>query len=224
MKLALKIVAVCLVAMVLITVLSSWLIARREVEQVKELHQADATRVADLIRKSVDLAYSSDGHQGIVQAIRTHTVETGDLRYRWVWFDVSVNDPNHPSDPMDSLEKIMGGNMDSIVATRENSNELHTYYPLDVNAEAGKTRKGAIEVSGSLESAEQESWRTMKTGLTAIAGMAVFCIAVVSWLGIRMIGKPLNQLTDQTRKIGDGIYNPFTRCSCYIRQFIRPNH
>ena len=206
MKLALKIVVVCLIAMMLITALSSYLIARREIERVKDYQQQDATRVTDLIRESVDLAYQREGQQGIVQALKTQTIESGRLRYRWVWFDVSVNDPNHPVAPMDSLDKVIGGGMDSIVSSSNGRNNLHTYSPLDVNDDGGRKRKGAIEVSGSLETAEQEAWRTIKTGLAAIAAMAVFCIAFVSLAGVRMIGRPLEKLVDQTRKIGDGDY------------------
>ncbi len=207
MKLTLKIVLICLVAMILITAFSSYLIASREFERVKNLQRADATRVGDLIRESVDLAYQSEGQQGIVQALKTQTLETGQIRYRWVWFDVSVNDPNHPAATFDSLDRILKGDIDSVIAAHNGSKQLHTYYPLDVNDEAGKTRKGAIEVSDSLESAEQEAWRTIKTGLAAIAVMTGFCIAIVSWFGIRMIGRPLAKLTEQTQKIGKGIFD-----------------
>jgi len=36
--------------------------------------------------------------------------------------------------------------------------------------------------------------------------MAVFCIGIVSWVGVRMIGSPLKKLVRQTQKIGDGDY------------------
>jgi signal transduction histidine kinase len=208
MRIALKIVAVCLVAMVLITALSSYLIARREFHRVKEQQQNDATRIGDLIRESVDLAYSSEGHQGIIKAIKTQAVESGHLQYRWVWFDVSANDPTHPAATLDSLNKILNGEMDSVVTTRNGKNNLNTYYPIDVNdPAAGKKRKGAIEVTDSLETAEQESWRTIKTGLGAMAAMTIFCIGFVSWAGIRMIGQPLAKLIELTRQIGNGVYD-----------------
>jgi signal transduction histidine kinase len=207
MKLAFKIVAVCLLAMILVTALSSYLIARREYNRVKDLQQSEVTKVANMIRESVDLAYKQAGHQGIVQAIKTQTLESGQLRYRWVWFDVSVNDPNRPAASMDSLDNILHGKMDSVVSTRDGKNNLHTYYPLDVSDNAGQTRKGAIEVSGSLESAEQEAWQTIKTGLVAIVAISVFSIAFIAWAGYRMIGRPLTRLIDQTRLIGDGIYD-----------------
>ena len=206
MKLAFKIVAVCLIAMMLITSLAGYMITRRELERAKESQQEDAGRISDLIGESLNLAYQRDGQQGIVQAIKTKTIETGELRYRWVWFDVSVNDPNRPAAPMDSLDKVLAGGMDSVVSTDNGGKRLHTYKPLEINDQSGKTRKGAIEVSGSLESAEQETWRTIRIGLGAIAAMTLFCIAFVTLAGVRMIGRPLEKLIRQTRKIGDGDY------------------
>jgi len=206
MKIALKIVVICLIAMMLITALSSFLIARREIERAKEDQQEETSRVAELISESVDLAYQSEGQRGIIKAIKTQTVQSGQLRYRWVWFDVSVNDPNHPVAPVESLQKVLTGDMDSVVFSNNGRKDLHTYSLLDVNDENGKTRKGAIEVSGSLETAEQEAWQTIRTGLAAIGAMAVFCIGIVSWVGVRMIGSPLKKLVRQTQKIGDGDY------------------
>lgn len=207
MKLALKIVAICLIAMILITAFSSWLIAQREFDRVRDRQQSDATRLGNMIRESVDLVYQKEGQQGIVKAIKTQTVETGALTYRWVWFDVSVNDPNYPTASVDSLDEILKGKIDSVMSTGAGSKNLHTYYPLDVNDDKGATRKGAIEVSGSLESAEQEAWRIIKTGMYAIAAMSLFCIAIVSWAGIRMIGRPLSSLIEYTRQIGDGVHD-----------------
>ena len=206
MKLAFKIVAICLVAMMLITSLAGYMIARRAIERAKESQQEDAGRLSDLIGESLNLAYQRDGQQGIVQAIKTKTVETGALRYRWVWFDVSVNDPDRPAAPMDSLDKVLAGGMDSVVATSDGGKKLHTYSPLEVNDQTGATRKGAIEVSGSLDSVEQETWRTIKIGLGAMAAMTLFCIGFVTLAGVRLIGRPLEKLIRQTRKIGDGDY------------------
>ncbi len=207
MKLALKIVVICLIAMILITAFSIWLIAQREFDLVKEQHQSDAARLGNMIRESVDLVYQKEGQQGIVQAIKTRTVNTGMLTYRWVWFDVSVNDPNYPTASVDSLDEILAGKMDSVMSTGDGPKNMHTYFPLDVNDDKGATRKGAIEISGSLESAEQEAWRTIKTGMFAIAAMSLLCTAIVSWAGIRMVGRPLSSLIEHTRRIGDGDYN-----------------
>ncbi len=207
-KLATKIVAVCFVAMILVTALSSYLLARREFQRVKEYQQGQAARVGNLIRESAEVAYNQEGHQGIVSAIRTQTVEAGGLRYRWVWFDVSANDADSPTASLDSLEKILEGQMDSVVQSHGQQRDMHTYFPIDINDRAtGRSRSGAIEVSGSLESVEQEAWRVVKTGLLAMASMALFCFAFVAWAGIRLIGRPLNRLAEQTRIIGDGVYD-----------------
>lgn len=208
MKLALKIVAVCLIAMVLITAFSSYLLARREFQRVKEHQHAKATQVGDIIRESVDLAYNNEGQQGIIRAVKTQAVETGGLRYRWVWFDVSKSDSNHPSASMESFDNILNGELDSVVETHGQSKDLHTYYPIDVkDDETGKSRSGAIEVSGSLDSVEKESWRVVKTGLLAMMAMSLFCFVFVAWAGVRMIGHPLQRLTEQTTIIGDGVYD-----------------
>ncbi len=208
MKLALKIVAVCLVAMILITALSSYLIAKREIDLEKERHQSHVAQVGDIVRDSVDLAYNSEGQAGIIKAIRTHAIESGRLRYRWVWFDVSVTDPDAPTVPTKDLDKILGGEVDSIVITEGENDQLNTYYPIDINDETnGQRRKGAIEISGSLEEASRESWRAIKTGLGAIALMTLFCLGFVLWAGIRLIGRPLSILIEQTRKIGQGDYD-----------------
>lgn len=208
MKLALKLVAVCLLAMILITAFSSYFMARREYRLVKEAQEENAQRVAGLIRESLELAYNSEGNQGIVKVIKTHTVESGETKYRWVWFDVSVSDSNRPSAPMPSLKKILEGKMDSVVSQREGANQLLTYYPLDVtDAATGKSRKGALEATGSLARAEQEAWDTTKKGLIAIVAMIAFCLAFIAWAGLRFIGRPLKLLTDQTKLIGEGVYD-----------------
>jgi signal transduction histidine kinase len=207
MKLALKIVAICLVAMILITALSSYLIAKREFDLVRDRQQNDAERMAQLIRESVNVAYRSEGHEGIVKAIRTQSVETGTLRYRWVWFDVSLNEPSRPAVSMNDLGKILSGQMGSVVSNHGGENQMHTYYPIDVVSDDGTTRKGAIEVSDPLDVAELKAWETVKTAVTAVAIMTLVCFVVVAWAGIRMIGRPLSRLVKQTELIGEGVYD-----------------
>ncbi len=202
-KLALKIVGICLVAMVLITAFAIYVMARREFHEVREMHQQKVTRVGEIIRESVDVVYRADGHQGIISAIKTHSIQSQGLNYRWVWFDVAVNDPAYPAASMESLEELLDGEgMDSVVMETAGETRLYSYYAVPVSG-----RTGAIELSSSLEAAEDESWRTMKIGLFAIAAMAIGCIAVVAWAGVRMIGRPLESLMEQTRRIGEGDFN-----------------
>ena len=209
MKLALKLVAVCLVAMILITAFSTYFIRQREYRMVKEEHRSKAERVAELIRESLEVAYNKEGNQGIVKVIKTHAIDTGEMRYRWVWFDVTVSDPNHqPSAPMELLKDVIEGEISSVITKLEGPDFLHTYYPMDVNdRSAGKPRKGAVEVSGSLERVEQEAWDTIKKGLYATIAMTIFCLGFIAWAGIRFIGRPLQKVIDQTRLIGEGVYD-----------------
>ena len=174
--------------------------------RVKELHQTDATRVAELIRESVDLAYQERrANKGIMQVIKTQTSKRSNLRYRWVWFDVSVNDPNRPIAPRWTLlEKILSrrygfGRFDSI-----GESKLHTYYPLDVHENAGKPAKVRLRF--------RNRWNCPNMKLGEPSGRAgielprwpFFVWHFVAWAGIRMIGKPLTKLIDQTRLIGEG--------------------
>lgn len=203
MKLALKIVVICLVAMILITAFTIYVVARREFHEVREQHHEQVTRVGQIVRESAELVYRNDGQQGIISAIKSYSLESHGMNYRWVWFDVSVNHPEYPSASMEQLSELLDGEgMDSIVMENSGETRLYSYYAMPV---AGRT--GAIELSSSLESAEEESWRTMRIGLFAIAAMAIGCMAVVAWAGIRMIGRPLDSLMKQTRRIGDGVYD-----------------
>ena len=202
MKLALKIVVICLVAMILITAFTIYVVARREFHQVREEHHEQVTRVGQIIRESAELVYQNDGQQGIVSAIKSYSLQSHGMNYRWVWFDVSVNDPEYPSASMDQLAELLDGEgMDSIVMENGGETRLYSYYAVPV---AGRT--GAIELSSSLESAEDESWRTMRIGLFAILAMTLGCMAVVAWAGVRMIGRPLDSLMEQTRRISEGDY------------------
>ncbi len=208
MKLAAKLVFTCFLAMILLTGLTSYLLAKREYERAKEQQHNQTERVGAMIQESIELAYNSEGSEGIIRAIQEHTVETGKTRIRWVWLDVSTNDPSHPAAPPTTLNDILSGKVDSIVTRREGLPQLSTYYPLRVNDQnAGKARPGALEVTGSLDEAEREAWRTIRTGLLSIAAMGVFCFGIIAWTGVRMVGRPLAKLTDKTRQIGAGNYD-----------------
>ena len=208
MKLAAKLVFTCFLAMILLTGLTSYLLAKREYDRAKEQQHSQTERVGAMIQESIELAYNSEGSEGIIRAIQEHTVETGKTRIRWVWLDVSTNDPSHPAAPPTTLNDILSGKVDSIVTRQAGLPQLSTYYPLRVNDQsAGKARPGAVEVTGSLDEAEREAWRTIRTGLLSIAAMGVFCFGIIAWTGVRMVGRPLAKLTDKTRQIGLGNYD-----------------
>jgi len=204
MKLALKIVLVCLGAMILITAVSSYLVARGQIEREKQKRQSEAERVGDIVRESIELAYQRDGQAGIVSALRTHAIETGDVRYRWVWFDVSANDPDSPAASLESLNDILEGETDAVIVNREGTRQLHTYYPIEVNGEGGQLRRGAIELSSTLEQAQADSRQAIQMGVLAILGMTLVSLAIVGWAGVGLVGRPLKQLVQQTRDIGEG--------------------
>ncbi len=197
MKLAGKFILTFIVAVIAVTAVSSHFTSKQFFESVEERHE----EMTDMVREQTEFkdALASGDPVHIRQFVKTVTDET--MRVRWVWFEQTASREFRPS--VDDARLLsQEGFLSSTIGFSEGKRALYTYYPLE-----SKGRRGAIEVTSSLEPVDAQAKQTWLTGLLSIGVMALFSIGVVMTLGVRWIAQPLGALTRKMERVGQGDFS-----------------
>lgn len=166
----------------------------------RDMHR-DTERVGRTLQGLVEDVWRTSGEQRALQIIGDANEDNGPLSVRWVWLDAPPGDPQEPKVSSSQLQSVRQGH-EAIAQERDAAGRgiRYTYLPLKV---AGP-RRGALELANSLIGVDQ--FRRNAILRATVVGIALLvasvCIAVV--LGVTVIGRPLDQLIEKTRRVGAG--------------------
>ncbi|MEW4453426.1 HAMP domain-containing sensor histidine kinase [Bremerella sp. JC817] len=202
MKLTAKIVGIFLLGIVLLTTLYGYLTVQSEYQQFKETKLQNAASLGNEVRETLVVAWKNGGHQGAIQLVSSFASRHQQMTIRWVAPGSSQQTETTPP-PSEELKRATPEAMVSMT-TRDATGKEHyqIYYPIDVE----KDRAGYVEFTVPLDDvAEYTRMTTYRTML--IIGAMLVCGAVVSLLGIRLVGRRLEKLVDKTRRISSGQFD-----------------
>ncbi len=204
MKLAAKIMLLFLLAVVAITGLFSFLTIRQDTTDFRQEHEQRAADLVESMKPHLLDAWKEGGHDEVDQVLRISTERVRQTTVRY--FRSDDNPPGEPSEGPTPNALAYVRHNERVTETVTDSNgrsRVHTIFPLDVD---GKTR-GEIDVSSPTDPVEEQTWETITNSVLSVLGVAAICGAIIVIGGVRMIGRPLNQLVEKTKRAGRGDFS-----------------
>jgi signal transduction histidine kinase len=118
-----------------------------------------------------------------------------------VWFDSPPGDPNSPAAAPERLTTVT---IEQHLAIEDTDPEgipcLRIYWPVALSA----PRLGGLEFSRPMTELQQNETDVIRRTGLLIGGMAILSGLLAAVLGVRLIGRPLRQLSEKTRRIAAG--------------------
>jgi signal transduction histidine kinase len=204
MRLAVKLVRIVVLGIVIVLVVDGYVSLKRE----RDLSEADmhhAIRVlGSTIRQLVVERWHTVGRERAWKVIADANKADPSIAIRWVWLDAPSGDLYAPRLSRDKLESVVQG-QDASFTERDESGQayFHSYFAI-----AGEDqRPGAIEIREPLSKLDELARGAFLRiiGLTGSLVLLSGCAALL--LGVRLIGRPLDQVVQKMRRVGAGDFS-----------------
>jgi two-component system, NtrC family, sensor kinase len=201
MRLAAKLVSLLLVGLVILLGIDGYLSVRYESAFLQAEMERNAGLLGRMIKGEVVDAWRAGGEKRALGLIADANQDERSVRIRWVWLD---NLPNHRSRPLvanDMLGPVRQGEKASFREVQNGGEDfLVTYVPVQL----GKQGTGAIELSEGLDRLVAHERRMIVTTISLIGALMVAGGAAVALLGTQFVARPLQQLMEKVRRVGQG--------------------
>src|SRR5215471_10851809 len=201
MKLTLKLVLVVLTVTVFVLSIAGYLRVQREVDTFQSNMVQDDGLLGQIIGGMVADAWQTYGESRVLQLLADANGSTQRLRFAWIA-------PGH-------LETLLGrAGLDQqqwtalrsgarvVVQTRDAQGQamLTTYAPVRL----GNGTLGVVEIVESLAGVQHYVWATVLETLGVGLVLVVLSGCLLFLVGLVLIGRPMRQLIEKTRRVGAG--------------------
>ncbi|MGI9470685.1 MAG: sensor histidine kinase [Rubripirellula sp.] len=202
MRLAAKLVLLFLFGLLLIVGVFSYLTIRQD-QLAQAEHQRFASELVKSLEPTIEKAIRDDRASEIPMPFqRSPRLERVTLR----WVELSpIQDASRQPAP---LNMIIAQRELTTVRMPDRSGEefVYTYVPFTSRGPDG-TKAGKVEVATPDTGSNDRFRRSLMTSLVALLGVATLSGLVILVGGIRMVGKPLNELIDKVHRVGEGDFS-----------------
>lgn len=201
MKLAIKMMAALLSAIVLLLAVYTWLTVQREIRLFDRQMKREAYLLGSFLAQHISEIWPVDGLPRAAKLIDDVNRVDERLRFRWVWLDAPPGDAYAPQAGKQALAPVRAGK--SVVFRGkdiEGRECLFTYVPVALKGEP----MAALELEQSLAPMRAYARTTVVRQIVLVGAMFLVCSLLVAWLGTRMVGRPIRGLVDQARRIASG--------------------
>ena len=202
MRLAAKLVLVFLAAVLILTAATSSLTVARIYNQ----HEALAEELAERLRPTLVHAWNQDRQRGVQELVRQVDKTITMVEIRWVWFETQddLDDTARPAVPGHLLQQVTETRITTISWPGENGETLlHSYVPIVLEP----SRRGGLEISESTARLDRQAFEAILGTLGTMGALAVLSAVFIIVVGVRMVGRPLDQLIEKTRRVGEGDFS-----------------
>ena len=198
MKVTLKLVLILIFVLFVVRTFEGFLTVRRETHRLNADIQRDAHLLGRILRASIQSTWSANGREDALKLIEAFNLSQHPIRISWKPFEGNNGLREELDD--DTLAKLKKGETVSVSQQRRQRGEVQYFFvPVDV-----PEADGAIQLAETLK----ERSRYLENALTreVIAGGVVFILTggTMLLLGFIIIGRPLNKLQEQIKRIGQG--------------------
>jgi signal transduction histidine kinase len=201
MKLATKLVFFLVLSVIVVLAVEGYLTVERERSIFETNVRRDERLLGYAVRSLLLDTWNTKGKVYAKRLIQDANRAQKQIRIRWVWLDAEPTESDRPRVSPGKLAGARRGRTTSIkLHPADKDGYLVTYVPVEVD----DRRPGAIELSKSLGSLKRriEYERNRVVVLTLM--ISLFGAIVVVILGLRMVGRPLRELTQKARRMGKG--------------------
>lgn len=202
MRLAAKLVLLFLTGLFLVVGLFAYLTVRQE-QRAQVEHQRFASELVQSMQPTIDQAIQENRVLEIPTQMRLSS-RLQQVTMRWVEV-ASINADTRQPAP---LNLIIAEQKTTVLSMPDQSGNqvVYTYVPFTSKGPDGN-RSGKIEVAVPDDGMNTRFQHSLLTSLIALTGVASLSGFVILVGGIRMVGKPLNQLIDKVRRVGEGDFS-----------------
>ncbi len=200
MKLFYHLLGYLLLGMILLIGIDEYLNFRAEVEQFETDMVTNALQTGNSISGMIAHTWQESGEIKSLELIEDAS-KSGMIRIRWVWADNFPNDAIVATGDKEQLEKL-NLRKTTTLKIHDPSGEtlLYTYIPVNI----GQERNGALELRQTFSALQIYSGRMWVRAITITAVLVLVCGVILYFFIHRKIRIPLNRLTKQAKRIGQG--------------------
>jgi signal transduction histidine kinase len=204
MKLTAKLILIVFLAVAALTCASGYFTASLQLMSFQQGRQEMVQELRREVEERLTKAWRQNGRTGLEAAMATMNPQISRTRMRWVSFNVAPEHPDSPNAPSNSLQRVTRGEVQSVVVRSAGDDGwLRTYLPVLMN----DSQPGAVEISDSLQPLNRQNRFTLWSTLATLAGLGFVCLGVVFIAGLRLVGRPLEELINKTKQIGRGDFS-----------------
>ena len=206
MRLTAKIVSLWMAGTLLVVAAGTFFAIRHDVRLLQADMRADAVEIGHTLAPLIQDAWHTSGEKRALQLIADADRENRQVDVRWVWLDGDSPEAQTARLSADDQQAIRNGGT-VLVEERDSAGRgsLHTYVPVPVSS----PRTGAIELTTSLDGLDQLARAAIVRFAAMGAVLVILSAAMAALAGVWLVGRPLQQLTDKTRRVGNGdLSNP----------------
>jgi signal transduction histidine kinase len=206
MKLTVKIASLWMTGTLVVVAAGTFFAVRHDVALLQANMRADAGEVGRTLAPLIQDAWRTSGEKRALQLIADANRGNRQLNVRWVWLDERSTENQTAEFSADDLQSLRSGSV-VFVEQREPAGRgfLRTYVPVSV----ASARIGAIELTNSLDQPDRIAHAAFLRFLALGAALVILSAAAAAICGVWLVGRPLQQLIEKTRRAGSGdLSNP----------------
>jgi two-component system NtrC family sensor kinase len=202
MKLTAKIICLVLAVIAVLLAADGYLSVRRDTELFADDMRNDTLLLGHAMKDLVIDVWRTSGQEHALQNLERRNDSGQRIRIRWVWLDAPQGDAHEPQVPAEKLALVKSGRDLTLLEPGNNDGAgyLYTYVPVPVNS----SRPSALELCESLD--KLVAYRHERTARSVVLAALLALVSGIMLLlfGVKMIGRPLEQLTAKANRTGAG--------------------
>ncbi len=210
MRIAVKLVATIVLGIAIVLVVDGYISLNRQRDLFYADMHHDLRILGITMKRLVTDARNAGGRARADEVIEDVNRVDPSVDVRWVWLDSPPGEPTAPRVSRDKLGAVAQGQDDWLVA-RDVRGRAYFYYYLPVAV--AEQELGALELREPL-SVLDEFTQGAFLRIVVLTGLLVLLSGGATvLLGIRLIGRPLDQIVGKIRRIGTGDFSGPLRLS-----------
>ena len=186
--------------MILLIAIDEYLNFGAEVNQFETDMVTNALQTGNSISGMIAHTWQESGEAKALELIEDAS-KSGPMGIRWVWADTF---PTNAIVTAGDKEQLKSLNLEKTTTLKMHNPKgetlLYTYIPVDIDQE----RNGALELQQTFSALQIYSGRMLIRALIITAVLALVCGMILYFFIHRKIRIPLNRLTNQAKRIGQG--------------------
>ncbi|MEQ9409246.1 MAG: HAMP domain-containing sensor histidine kinase [Fuerstiella sp.] len=198
MKLTAKIVAMFFLASSALLAVGGWLSVQRQSalyrQELADRHRQVALALQPLLNSDLNVTT-------VRRLFGASYLDEKRVSLRWVWLDRALNVETLPLADATRLRQASPGQVISLPVERNNGTELYCSYYLVATPEG---RLGALEMTEPLTRQDIYSREALSGTLLLLLGLVIEAVLIVSLVGVRLVGRPLQALLRKTEQAAAG--------------------
>jgi two-component system NtrC family sensor kinase len=204
MKLTIKIMSLIFLGIIALLAADGYISIKREINLFDNDMKQNAYLLGNTVKVLTLNAWHESGQNRALELIKRVDKEENHMRIRWVWLGNLSGGPYMPRVARKKLTAVFHGQEISVKKIDGNGpGYRYTYIPVKISNDA----YGALEISESLAELTSYIHKTILRSIILGILMALMGFIMLWVLGIKFVGRPLDQMMEFTRQIGKGDFS-----------------